>query len=81
MDRLITHLFVQSVHVSLELEGGSLDAGCGAGAVLLEDVGAMGVAGTIDWLEVEVKVLSTQSVLLVDVFKICCLDYDGIHNF
>ena len=35
LDRLITHLFVQSVHVSLLLEGGSLGAGL-EDAVLVE---------------------------------------------
>ena len=49
MDRLITHLLVQSLalHVSLELEGGSLSATLGAIVVsaLMECVGAMGVAG------------------------------------
>ena len=53
LDRLITHLLVWSVHVSLGLEGGSL----GAGAVLVEGVAAMGVAGTVDWMEVGVEVL------------------------
>ena len=56
-DRLITHLLVQSVHVSLELVGGSPGGKLGAGAVLVEGVGAMGVAGTVDWLEVGADVL------------------------
>ena len=49
------------VHVSLELEGGSLGAVLGAVAevesVLMEGVGAMGVAGTAGLLEVWVEVL------------------------
>ena len=82
LDRLITHLLVWSVHVSLELEGGSLGAGLGAGAVLVEGVGAMGVAGTVDWVEMGVGspgktgwhiAVSTQSVLLVNVLEIYCL--------
>ena len=32
--------------------------GLGAGTVLLQGVGAMGVAGTVDWLEVEMEVLA-----------------------
>ena len=38
LDRLITHLLVQSVHVWLVLEGGSLGAGLES-VVLLEGVG------------------------------------------
>ena len=56
LDRLITHLFVQSIHVWLRLEGGSLGAGLES-VVLLEGVGAMGVAGTVVGLEVVVELL------------------------
>ena len=77
MDRLFTHLLVWSVHVSLELKSGSL----GAGAVLVEGVGAMGVAGTVDWLGVGVDpgktgwhiLVSAQSILSVDIFEIYSL--------
>ena len=63
MDRLITHLLVLPllVHVSLELEGGSLGAVLGAvvevESVLMEGVGAMSVAGTAGLLEVWEEVL------------------------
>ena len=57
LDRLITHLLVWSVHVSLGLEGGSLGAGLEAG-VLVEGVVAIGVARTVDWLEDGVEVLA-----------------------
>ena len=56
LERLITHLSVQSVHVWLVLEGGSPGAGL-VSVVLLEDVGAMGVAGTVVGLEAVVEVL------------------------
>ena len=56
LDRLITHLLVWSVHVSLWLEGGSLGVGLEA-VVLVEGVGAMGVAGTVVGLEAVVEVL------------------------
>ena len=56
LDRLITHLLVQSIHVSLWLEGGSPGAGLES-VVLVEGVGAMGVAGTVVWLEAGVEVL------------------------
>ena len=56
MDRLITHLFVQSVHVWLWLEGGSPCAALES-VVLLEGVEAMGVAGTVVGLEAVVEVL------------------------
>ena len=61
---------------------GGLGAGSGASAVLVEGVGAMGMAGTIDWLEAGVEVLkktgwhisvSAQSVLSIDVVEIWCL--------
>ena len=57
LDRLITHLLVQSVHVLLVLEGGSLGAGLES-VFLLEGVGAMGVAGTVVGLEAVVEVLN-----------------------
>ena len=56
LHRLITHLLVWSVHVWLRLEGGSLCVGLES-VVLLEGVGAMGVAGTVVGLEVVVEVL------------------------
>ena len=56
LDRLITHLLVWSIHVWLMLEGGSLCAGLES-VVLLEGVGAMGVAGTVVGLEAVVEVL------------------------
>ena len=56
LDRLITHLLVQSVYVWLRLEGGSLGAGLES-VVLLEGVGAMGVAGTVVRWEAVVEVL------------------------
>ena len=56
LDRLITHLLVQSIHVLLRLEGGNLGAGLGS-LVLLEGVGAMDVAGTVVGLEVVVEML------------------------
>ena len=56
LDRLVTHLLVQSIHVWLVLEGGSLGAGLES-VVLLEGVGAMGVAGTMVGLEPVVEVL------------------------
>ena len=56
LDGLITHLLVQSIHVWLVLDGGNLGAGLES-VVLLEGVGAVGVAGTVVGLEVVVKVL------------------------
>ena len=56
LDRLITHFLVQSICVWLRLEGGSLGAGLEP-VVLLEGVGALGVAGTEVGLEVVVEVL------------------------
>ena len=56
LDRLITHLLVQSVHVSLWLEGESLGTGLES-VVLVEGVGAMGVAGAVVWPEAGVEVL------------------------
>ena len=53
LDRLMTHL---SVHVWLRLEGWSPGAGLES-AVLLEGVGAMGVAGTVVGLEAGVEVV------------------------
>ena len=60
--------------------------------VLLEGVGAMGVAGTVVGLEVVVEVLDLLdgtfwcllkvfwwSMLLICILH-ACLDYDGIHN-
>ena len=49
----MTHL---SIHVWLRLEGGSLGAGLES-AVLVEGVGAMGVAGTVVGLEAGVEVV------------------------
>ena len=81
LDKLITHLLVQSVHVWLWLEGGSPNAELEC-VVLLEGVGAMGVAGTVVGLEVVVEVLektgwhilvSAQGVLVVDIVEICCM--------
>ena len=48
LDRLMTHLLVQSLvlHVSLELRCGCPGVAVGAGSALEEGVGAMGVAGT-----------------------------------
>ena len=63
-DRLITHLLVQSIHVWLRLEGGSPGAGLES-VVLLEGVGAMGVAGTVVGLEVVLEVLD----ILDDTFQ------------
>ena len=54
--RLITHLLVWSIHVLLWLEGGSLGAGLES-VVLVEGVGAMGVAGTVVGLEAVMEVL------------------------
>ena len=56
LDRLITHLFVQSVHVSVLVEGGSPGAGFEA-AVLLEGGGTLYVAGTVIELEAWGEVL------------------------
>ena len=74
MDILITHLLVQllSIHVSLELEGGSLDAGLGAVAVLVEEMGAMGVAGTTGLLEVWVEVLEKLDGTFWCLLKVLC---------
>ena len=56
LERFITHLLVQSVHVWLVLEGGSPGAGF-VSTVLMEGVGAMGVAGMLVEVEVVVEVL------------------------
>ena len=56
LDKLITHLFVWSVHVWLLLEGGSPVVELEA-AALVEGGGALGVAGTVGLLEVGVEVL------------------------
>ena len=81
LDRLITHLLVQSVHVWLRLEGGSLGAGLESVA-LLEGVGSMGVAGTVVGLGVVVDVLvildgtfwcPLKGVLVVIVVDIYCM--------
>ena len=61
MDRLIIHLLVQllALHVSLELEGGSLSALLGAivESMLVDGVGAMDVAGTAGLIVAWVGVL------------------------
>ena len=74
MDRLITHLLVQSlsVHVSLRLEGGSLGAGLVTEAVLVEGVGAMGVAGTTGLLEVWVEFLEKLDGTFQCLLKVLC---------
>ena len=64
LDKLITHLLVQSVHVCLVLEGGSLGAGLET-VVLLEGVGAMGVAGNVIESEAVVEVLEVSYILFV----------------
>ena len=90
LDRLITHLLVWSVHVLLWLEGGSPGAGLES-VVLLEGVGAMGMAGTVVGLEVVVEVLEKLDGtfwcllkvflwLILLRFAACLLDYDGIHD-
>ena len=61
---MITQLLVQSIHISLWLEGGGLGAGLET-AVLVEGVGAMGVAGTVVWLEAEVEVLEKLDTFMV----------------
>ena len=55
LDKLITHLSLL-VHVSL-LVFGSPGTALEAGFVLMEGVGAMGVAGAVGWLEGRVEVL------------------------
>ena len=76
LDRLITHLLLWTlfVPVSLELEGGSLGVVFGAvvESALVEGVGAMGVAGTVDWLEVGVKVLEKLDGTLWCLLKVFC---------
>ena len=59
LDKLITHLLVWSIHVCNWLECWGLGAGWGAGvgAVLVEGMGAMSEAGTVDCLEAGVEVL------------------------
>ena len=57
LERLITHLSIWSLHVCVLmglLLGGSLGAGLVV-AVLVEGVGPMGVAGTLEVAEVEVE--------------------------
>ena len=56
LDKLITHLFVWSVHVSLLLEGGHPVAGL-EDTVLVEGGGTLCVAGTIVELEAGGEVL------------------------
>ena len=73
LDRLITHLLIWSVHVSLEFEGGNLGAGMGAEVVLVEGVGAMGVAGTAELLEVWVEVLEKLDGTFWHLLKVFCL--------
>ena len=80
MDKVITHVLVWSlsVHVSLELEGGSLGVALAAveESVLVEGVGAMGVAGTAGSLGGSAGKtgwhisVSAQSALCIDVFKV-----------
>ena len=74
LDKLITHLLVQSIHVSMWLEGWGLGAGlgAGAGAVLVEGVGAMGVAGTVDWLEAGTEVLKKLDGTFQCPLKVFC---------
>ena len=55
-ERLITHLSMWLVHVWLVLDGGSPGAGCVATA-WVEGVGAMGVAGTLEVVEVGVELV------------------------
>ena len=54
LERLMTHL---SIHIWLRLEGGSLGVGLES-AVVLEGVGAMGMAGTVEGLEAGVEVVA-----------------------
>ena len=56
MERLITHLSMWLVHVWLVLGVGGLGAGWVA-AVCVEGVGAMGVAGTLEVVEVVVDLV------------------------
>ena len=56
LERLITHLSMWLVHVWLVLDGGSLGAGWVATA-WVEGVGAMGVAGTLEVVEVGVELV------------------------
>ena len=56
LERLITHLSVWLVHVWLVLDCGSPGAGCVA-AAWVEGVGAMGVAGTLEVVEVGVELV------------------------
>ena len=72
MDRLITHLLVQSVHVSLWLEGGSQGAGLES-VVLVEGMGAMGVAEAVVALEAVVEVLENWMAH----FGVCSMCYGG----
>ena len=74
LERLITHLLVWSlaVHVSLELKGGSLGAMLGTETVLMEGLGAMGVAGTTGLLEVEVEVLEKLDGTFQCLLKVLC---------
>ena len=61
LDKFITHLLVQSIHVCRWLDcwgpGAGWGAGAGASAVLEGGVGAMGVAGAVDCPEARVEVL------------------------
>ena len=56
LEKFITHLSVWSVHVWLVMEGGSLVAGL-VSTMLMQGVGAMGVAGMLVEVEVAVEVL------------------------
>ena len=74
LDKLMTHLLMQSIHVCMRLEGWDLGAemGAGVGAVLVEGVGAMGVAGTVDWLEAGVEVLEKLDGMFWCSLKVFC---------
>ena len=57
LDKLITHLLVQSIHVCSWLDCWSPGVGWGAGAGAGRRCGAVGVAGTVECLEDAVEVL------------------------
>ena len=66
LERLITHLSMWLVHVWLVLDGGSPGAGWVA-AAWVEGVGAMGVAGTLEVVEVEVELVENLDILFVSL--------------
>ena len=77
LERLITHLLVQSVHVWLVLEGVSPGAGL-VFVVLLEGVGAMGVAGMLVGVEAVVEVLDILDGTFGCLLKVFLIDVAAI---